>query len=87
MVYSNGIPNVDIPLSPAALVALRKAALASYPAQEANPGVVAKLLAHGFAQVEQLPSPYKSHPKGRTVGFLVCADAGREYLRGIGDLP
>lgn len=78
--YSNGKPNLEIPLSPTAWNALESLARGEFPAQQVNPGVVSKLVSHGLATSVQRPSPYASHKPGTQVAFLQITDKGREEL-------
>ncbi len=68
------------PPSRHAMDCLARAARTPYPAQEVNFTVRDKLLLFGYAALEDRPSPYKTHPKGRCVPFLVCTPAGNSAL-------
>lgn len=59
-----------------ALYALRNG---PFPAQETNAGVQHKLLYQGYAEIEQLPSPYRTH-KGRKIAYLKITEKGLRYL-------
>ena len=50
------------------------------PAQEINPGVRGVLLMHSYAEIVQLPSPYKKH-KGQNIDHYDVSAKGRRYLK------
>jgi hypothetical protein len=75
-----GANNTKHPPSAHAKACLSRAADRPYPAQEVNFTVRDKLLAFGYAELVDRPSPYTTHKKGRTVPFLVVTMAGLRYL-------
>ena len=72
--------SVSARLSEHAMDALSRAARGAFPSQEANPGVVRKLVEEGLAVIIPGPSPYRSHKPGTPVNFLHATDAGRAEL-------
>lgn len=70
-------------LSETAYRALRGALRGPYPTQETNPGVVRALMTRGYVEVVDLPSPYRSHKRTKTVPHLRITEAGKAILEGI----
>jgi hypothetical protein len=67
------------PLSEHAIAELRNLATAPEPTTGVNPGVVNRLMRENFAEIVELPSPFKTH-KGRPIPYLRITEAGREKL-------
>lgn len=59
---------------------LYQASRKPFPAQEVNPGVSQKLVALGYVNLVEMPSPYPSHKRGTKVHFLVPTDAGKAFV-------
>lgn len=65
-----------------AMDCLARAYYKPFPAQEVNFTVRDKLMLWGYAELVDMPSPYRTHKPGRTVPFLVITKAGRRALEG-----
>lgn len=75
-----GAFNTKTPPSKHAMACLDRAWVKPYPAQEVNFTVRDKLMAWGYVDLVDMPSPYATHKAGRTVPHLVITDAGRAAL-------
>lgn len=64
-----------------AMDCLARAAFRPFPSQEINFTVRDKLIAFGYAELVDMPSPYKTHKPGTRISFLVATDAGRAALK------
>ena len=51
------------------------------PVQEVNQTVSRKLLQYGYIRIEERPSPYKTHPPGKLVNYMVITEKGETALR------
>jgi hypothetical protein len=50
------------------------------PAQEINPGARGRLLQAGYAEIVDMPSPYKKH-RGALIPFYAVSEKGRRYMK------
>jgi len=77
----NSAKNTRIPPSKHAMGVLRNLkAMGPCPVQEMNFTVRDKLMAFGYIELYDAPSPYKTHKPGRMVEFAKITDAGRSAL-------
>lgn len=72
--------NPNNPPSNHAMGVLMRVEQRSFPAQEVNQTVSRKLLQFGYITTEERPSPYKTHPPGTLVNYMVITQKGRIAL-------
>ena len=76
--YSRLNPNK--PPSQHAMSVLHQVADRPFPVQEVNQNVSKKLLQFGYIRTEERITPYKTHPPGKLVDFMVITEKGLEAL-------
>ena len=68
--------NPNNPPSPHAMGVLQRINQKPFPVQEVNQTVSRKLLQFGYIRTEERLSPYKTHPPGKLVNFMIITDKG-----------
>lgn len=73
--------NPKNPPSAHAMGVLTRVKSEPFPVQEVNQTVAKKLLQFGYIRVVERDSPYKTHPPGKQVDFMVITEKGETALR------
>ena len=73
--------NPNNPPSAHAMGVLARVKEKPFPVQEVNQTVSRKLLQFGYIRVVERPSPYKTHPPGKLVNFMVITEKGEIALK------